>query len=304
MMARWTKLVAMAACWIASCGLAAGRLAAQDSFAGKSAGQELTQRPWLGTFCWCPSGKFTMGEEHDPRGNAGAVEVTLTRGFWMGKYEVTQAQFEFVMGKNPSHFKGGFLPVESVTWVEAAEFCRRLTNLGREKSRLPMGWEYRLPTEAQWEYACRTGATTRFSFGNDESKLGDYAWYAENSGTEEGLQRLRRMDAEARKRLSIDRVQEIRGMKTHAVGQKKPNAWGLCDMHGNVCEWCRDWYRHKLPGGADPEVTDEADARAIRGGDWCTSGGTVRLTYRLWNGCRPAARSSNLGFRVVAVPTN
>lgn len=297
---RWILLVIV----MSLCCFTAGRLAAQDSFAGTFAGQEFTQRPWLGTFCWCPPGKFKMGEEDDPRGNAGVVDVTLTCGFWMGKYEVTQAQYQFMMGKNPSKFQGGFLPVETVSWTEATEFCQKMTELGREKNRLPMGWEYRLPTEAQWEYACRAGTNTRYSFGNDASKLGDYAWYSDNSGTYEGLQRLRQMDRAAQAKLSVDEAQDIRGMKTHPVGQKKPNLWGLCDMHGNVTEWCRDWYQRELPGGVDPEVKEEAANRAFRGGSWCTGTPTVRLAYRHSTGVRPGARSSALGFRVAAVPVD
>ncbi len=230
---RWSFVAVMTVCCFA-----AGRLAAQDSFAGTKAGQELTQRPWLGTFCWCPPGEFKIGDEECR--DARPVDVTISHGFWMGKYEVTQGQYEFVMGKRPSFFKGAFLPVEMVNWTEATKACEKLTTLGREAGRLPMGWEYRLPTEAQWEYACRAGTTTAYPFGDDRSRLGDYAWYAQNSGTEEGLQRLRQMDRDALSKLSVDEATEIRGMKTHPVGQKKPNAWGLCDMQGNVYEWCRE----------------------------------------------------------------
>jgi formylglycine-generating enzyme required for sulfatase activity len=245
-----------------------------------------------------------MGEEPDPRGNARQVDVTLCSGFWMGKYEVTQAQYQFVMGKNPSQFKGDFLPVETVSWTEANEFCEKLTTLGRKAGLLPMGWEYRLPTEAQWEYACRAGTTTCYSFGNDASKLGDYAWHLDNCGTEGGLQRLRKLDRAARAKLSIDEQLEMAGKRTHPVGQKKPNAWGLCDMHGNVMELCRDWYQHKLPGGADPEVTEEAIARTVRGGSWCAGTPSVRSAFRLWGGSLPGARGNNCGFRVAAVPVN
>jgi formylglycine-generating enzyme required for sulfatase activity len=229
------------------------------------------------------------------------VDVTLTRGFWMGKYEITQAQYQFVMGKNPSKFKGAFLPVETVSWTEATEFCQKLTMLGREAGRLPMGWEYRLPTEAQWEYACRAGTTTRYPWGNDASKLGDYAWYLGNSGTREGLQRLRQLDRVARLALSVDEGLEISGRKTHPVGQKKPNPWGLCDIPGNVNEWCRDWHQCELPGGTDPEVTVEATARTVRGGSWCWAENPLRSAFPRLGG---RGRGSNCGFRVAAVPTN
>jgi eukaryotic-like serine/threonine-protein kinase len=126
-------------------------------------------------------------------------------------YEVTQGEYERVMGTNPSHFKGDpRLPVETVSWQDAMTFCERLSALPAERS---AGRVYRLPTEAEWEYACRAGSTTIYSFGDSEGSLGDYAWYDSNSGS-----------------------------KTHPVGQKRPNAWGLYDMHGNVWEWCSDWY--------------------------------------------------------------
>ena len=117
------------------------------------------------------------------------------------------------MGDNPSRFKGPDLPVESVSWHEAMAFCEKLTQREREAGRLPEGYEYTLPTEAQWEYACRAGTTTRFSFGDSDSDLGDYGWYGGNSS-----------------------------YTTHPVGEKLANPWGLYDMHGNVQEWCRDWY--------------------------------------------------------------
>ncbi len=293
---RWNLVAVMIVCCFA-----AERLAAQDSFAGKKAGQELTQRPWFGTFCWCPPGKFKMGdnvrEDAPPR-----VDVTLTHGFWIGKYEVTQAQYQFVMDKDPSSSKGSFRPVEMVSWTDATEFCEKLTMLGREAGRLPMGWEYRLPTEAQWEYACRAGTTTLYPWGNDANKLGDYAWSGWNSGTEEGIQRLRQMDRAAISKLSPDEAIAISGRKSHPVGKKKPNAWGLCDMYGNVSEWCRDWYQRALPGGTDPEVTEEAITRTVRGGSWCWSEGPLRSAVRHSGGVKPDIRSSTLGFRVAVVP--
>ena len=156
-----------------------------------------------------PSGKFMMGspkDEKDRLDNEGPQrEVTISKAFYMGVYAVTQEQYERIMGENPSYFKGGQNPVETVSWDDAVEFCKKLS----QKSSKAVS----LPTEAQWEYACRAGSTTRFSYGDDDDKLGDYAWYGKNSGS-----------------------------KTHPVGQKKPNAWGLYDMHGNAWQWCSDWY--------------------------------------------------------------
>ncbi len=128
--------------------------------------------------------------------------------FMMGVHEVTQSQYEAVMGSNPSHFKGPDNPVETVSWDDAVAFCRKLSDLPAERA---AGRAYRLPTEAEWEYACRTGTTTAFSFGDDEKDLGKYAWFNGNSSN-----------------------------TTHAVGKKLPNGWGLYDMHGNVWEWCSD----------------------------------------------------------------
>ena len=212
------------------------------------------------TFKLIPAGTFIMGE------GGQAHEVTLTEPFQMGVHEVTQAQYEQVMGSNPSGFKGADNPVEGVTWDDAVEFCRRLSELPAEKK---AGNVYRLPTEAEWEYACRAGTTTKYSFGDDESELGDTAWYAENSGG-----------------------------KTHPVGSKLPNAWGLYDMHGNVYEWCQDWYGDYPSGSVtDPSGATSSSGRVDRGGGWFDSADYCRSAYRY--GILPSYRNYDLGFRVV-----
>jgi formylglycine-generating enzyme required for sulfatase activity len=175
------------------------------------------------------------------------------------------------MKNNPSYFKGAENPVEQVSWEDAVEFCRKLSELSAEKA---AGNVYRLPTEAQWEYACRAGTTTQFSFGDDESDLGDYAWYRENSAS-----------------------------KAHPVGGKQPNAWGLYDMHGNVWEWCQDWY-DDYPSGAVTDPTGPADGsgRVIRGGGWDFIAEICRSAYR--SGFGPSFRSlSDCGFRVCLSPS-
>jgi formylglycine-generating enzyme required for sulfatase activity len=174
-------------------------------------------------FVWIPAGTFIMGSpdsDPDARGNEKpAHRVTISKPFYIGKYPVTQAQWEAVMGENPSRFKGDLnRPVEQVSWDDVQAFIRKINE---RESTFPC----RLPTEAEWEYACRAGTTARYSFGDDERQLGDYAWYDENAGG-----------------------------KTHPVGQRKPNAWGLYDMHGNVWEWMQDRYGD-YPSGA---VTDPA----------------------------------------------
>jgi len=226
-----------------------------------------------------PKGTFTR--ENSP--------VTISQAYYLGVYEVTQEQNEKVMGTNPSYFQGDHVaerdpetgvvkeidssshPVENVSWDDAVQFCKRLSELPEEKA---AGRVYRLPTEAEWEYACRAGTTTKFSFGDDERQLGDYAWFSGNSS------------AKTRP-----------GRKTHPVGQKKPNAWSLYDMHGNVWEWCSDWY-DEYPEGAvsDPVGPREGVGRVYRGGSWSNGAASCRSSIRGRTG--PANRSHNCGFRL------
>ena len=196
--------------------------------------------------------------------------MTLTQAFHLGQYEVTQEQYEKVMGTNPSNFKGGQNPVEQVSWNDAVEFCRKLSALPAEKK---AGYVYRLPTEAEWEYACRAGTTTKYSFGDSESELGAYAWYAKNSGKNSGK-------------------------TTHPVGGKKSNPWELYGMHGNVCEWCQDWYG-KYPSGSTTDPTGAASGsyRVNRGGSWSLTSGLCQSAYR--HGYAPGRRYHFLGFRVL-----
>ena len=207
-----------------------------------------------------PAGKFIMGEGKE------AHKVTLTKPFKMGVHEVTQAQYKQVMGLNPSKFIGADNPVDTVSWEDAVEFCRKLSELPAEKA---AGNVYRLPTEAEWEYACRAGTTTKYSFGDDESDFGEFGWCVENSG------------------------------KTpHPVGGKQPNAWGLYDMHGNVYEWCQDWYGDYPSGSVtDPSGATSSSLRVVRGGSWIGSADGCRSASRGWN--LPSNRNGNLGFRVV-----
>lgn len=193
-------------------------------------------------------------------------KVTLTKPFEMGVYEVTQSEFEQVMGVNPSNFKGSSNPVEKVSWHGAELFCRLLSELPKERA---AGHVYRLPTEAEWEYACRAGTTTVHNFGRSSSRLPDYAWFSDNSGE-----------------------------TTHPVGQKKANRWGLYDMHGNVWEWCQDWDAD-LPRDSqtDPQGPTMGTKRTIRGGGWYYQAPQLRSAYR---GADPPGYSGNyLGFRVV-----
>jgi formylglycine-generating enzyme required for sulfatase activity len=214
-----------------------------------------------------PAGSFSMGDASGAS-DENPHPVTLTRPFYIGVHEVTSAQWERVMGGVPSTWKGADHPVVNVNWGDAMEFCRRLSALPEEKA---AGRVYRLPTEAEWEYACRAGTWTRFSFGDDERLLGEYGWFERNSGG-----------------------------ATHPVGKKKPNAWGLYDMHGNVWEWCSDWFG---PDGAatDPQGPSVGSNRVRRGGSWLKSALHCRSAYRF--GVSPGTRSSDLGFRLaVSLP--
>jgi formylglycine-generating enzyme required for sulfatase activity len=266
-------------------------VAAASLFEGSKPGQERTVQGVK--LCWCPPGHFVMGsppDEPERRPDEDQVEVTLTRGFWMGKYEVTQGEWKRIVGKFPGPFtaaggEGDDLPVYNVNYAEAGDFCRRLTEQARPSGQLPVNWEFRLPTEAQWEYACRAGTTTATAFGNKlSSKQANFGGKPYN-GAEPGpsLQHATR------------------------VGSYPPNRWGIHDMHGNVVEWCRDWYHVKLPGGKDPDLSaregtrnrDNTVSRSRRGSAWCDPGWPSRSAFR--QRFEPERRSDHIGFRVVAV---
>ncbi|MBT7067753.1 MAG: formylglycine-generating enzyme family protein [Verrucomicrobia bacterium] len=217
-------------------------------------------------------GSFMMGSTTGPGTERPAHRVTLSKGFYMGVTEVTQGQWESVMPENPSRFKGSDRPVENVVLKDCVEFCKRLTQKERAQGKLPEGAEYRLPTEAEWEYACRAGSEARYGFGNSETDLGEYAWYRENS------------------------------VRTQPVGMKKANAWGLFDMHGNVWEWCSDWNgSYSADDAVDPTGAPAGASyghRVFRGGSWGSTAAHCRSATR--NGCGTNnSRLSGLGFRLV-----
>ena len=193
-----------------------------------------------------PKGKFAMGSaigNPESDGDERQHDVTITRDYYIGAFEVTQSQFEEVMGRNPSQYQGPSLegggadyPVDQVSWFEAVEFCKRLSQLSEERA---AGRTYRLPSEAEWEYACRAGSPDEFAFGNDLRLLGEYAWYEGNSV----------------------------GLEGYPVGRKKPNAWGLYDMHVNKWEWCADWYEvYSGRAAIDPTGPSQGTDRVYRGG--------------------------------------
>jgi len=213
------------------------------------------------------SGRFQMGSNDGDSDEKPVHRVTLTQNFWMGKYEVTQGEYEKLMGSNPSYFKGQRNPVEKVSWHDAVKFCEKLTETEHKAGRLPSGYEYRLPTEAEWEYSCRSGTTGKYA-----GDLDSMGWYRENSGK-----------------------------KTHEVGRKKSNAWGLFDMHGNVWEWCFDWMgSYPSSSVTDPTGSNSGSHRVLRGGGWYDDAGHCRSAFRGSNA--PSNSNDYVGFRVALAP--
>jgi formylglycine-generating enzyme required for sulfatase activity len=216
-------------------------------------------------FVLIPAGEFMMGSSDADKeafdNEKPQHRVTISQPFYLGKYTVTQAQWEAVMGSNPSGFKGRNNPVENVSWDDVQEFIKKL-------NQKEGGNKYRLPTEAEWEYAARAGTTSRYSFGDDAEALGRYAWYWGNSGK-----------------------------TTHPVGGKEPNGLGLYDMHGNVWEWVQDWYGGYAGSLAtDPRGPSSGSYRVIRGGSWIINAGYCRSAYRGLN--TPDDRDNSVGFRL------
>jgi formylglycine-generating enzyme required for sulfatase activity/serine/threonine protein kinase len=212
-----------------------------------------------------PAGTFTMGDADGTGNEKPPHQVTLTKPFYMGVYEVTNAQYKSVMGKIPSDQKRESSPVEQVSWQDAMEFCGKLTQLPQERVAQRV---YRLPTEAEWEYACRAGTTTKYSFGDADWQLDNYGWFKGSNA-----------------------------VNTHPVGLKKPNRWGLYDMHGNVWEWCSDFYGYYPDGEVkDPQGLLAGSGRVLRGGSWLSSAEHCRSAYR--DGMPTSRRGSYMGFRL------
>lgn len=250
-------------------------------------------------------GKFLMGSKVEtkiPGITTPVHEVTLTEPFYLGVYEVTQEQYERTMRMNPSSVKAPKRAVDKVSWFDAIDFCKKLSGKPEERS---AGRVYRLPTEAEWEYACRSGTTTEYCFGNDVTKLGEYAWFVGNSG-----------DAviDFQKLGPFEKIQALGSNHNHAhlVGTKRPNEWGLHDMHGNMWEWCQDHYAQYRAGAVTDPINPAPDAgregsenpidrildagRVVRGGGWRVYAAGCRSAYR--NSNDPSLRGPVNGFRV------
>jgi formylglycine-generating enzyme len=280
-------------------------IAPPSSFDGARAGEE---REIAGMkFNWAPAGKFIMGspaDEPERRPGEDQVEVTLSKGFWIAKYEATQADWKRIVGALPGPLtaelpEGDNLPVGNMSFAEAEDFGRKATDLARNASNapngaanaasvLPSGWEIRLPTEAQWEYAARAGTTTATAFGNSlNSQQANFKGDKPYNGGTAG---------------------PVLNVAT-PVGSYPPNAWGIHDMHGNIYEWVRDWFHLSLPGGVDPDLHDAMStatrsehgdiSRSRRGGGWPDPGWPCRSAFR--SRFEPERRYDHIGFRVVAV---
>ncbi|MBQ2592434.1 MAG: formylglycine-generating enzyme family protein [Candidatus Riflebacteria bacterium] len=230
----------------------------------------------------CPAGKFLMGSPEDELGrceNETQHEVTIADDFYIGRFPVTQAQFEAVTKKNPSCYKGPNNPVDCINWHQAKDFCLRL-NEATVNSR-PAGYLFDLPTEAQWEYACRANTTTSLNSGKNICyrvtscpNLDELGWYEYNAF-----------------------------YKTHPVGQKKPNSWGIYDMHGNLSEWCRDYYlENYLPPNADPDGEDRHAQRVTRNASFRMSPSLCRSAYRFYH--NSYSQGTENTFRLALVKSN
>lgn len=220
-------------------------------------------------FVWAPPGRFRLGSpdgETDRANDELAHVVTISRGFWLGKFEVTQRQWREIMGGNPSRFAGcDSCPVENVPPADCMQFIDELSKLSQKS--------YRLPTEAEWEYAARAGARSAWASGADAAQLDSVAWHSGNSG-----------------------------QKTHPAGEKRPNAWGLYDMHGNVREWCADWYGpYAAERQIDPQGPDWGELHVVRGGGWASSPADCRSARRETYQEGYFQPKDDIGFRLVLV---
>lgn len=246
--------------------------------------------------CWCPPGRFIMGSpsaETGHRPDEAQVDVTLSQGFWIAKFETTQGQWSRIAREFPDRKpaaatgEGEAFPVYWVNFHEAERFCKVLTDRARAEGNLTAAWEFRLPTEAQWEYACRAGTATATSFGD---RLGRHQANFRGEPVNGG------QDGPVLERAS-------------GAGSYPENPWGISDMHGNIFEWCRDWYHLRLPGGTDPDLygvrgvanRDGTYSRVRRGGSWADDGWACRSACRLRY--EPDRRSDHIGFRIVLVQT-
>ena len=233
-------------------------------------------------FKWCPEGSFRMGSPETEKfrnEDEKQVDVKFESGFWLGKTEVTQRQWMELMKTTPWKGKeltkvGDDIPATNVDFDQVRAFCERLSEIEKNAGRLPVGWKYILPTESQWEYACRAGSEKAYCFGDDESLLNEFAWWGEGAGD------IRVIDPK---------------FSVHEVAQKKPNSWGLYDMHGNVIEWCDSIFRPRFQAGDERS----GEFYSCRGGGWLSQAGQCRSAHRGGNIAKGGC--ADVGFRVALV---
>ncbi len=222
-------------------------------------------------FVFIEPGSFQMGSNNGDSDEKPIHRVTISNDFYMGKYEVTQSEYESIMGSNPSNFSGSNNPVEKVSWHDAIAFCKTLTEREQNAGRLPAGARYRLPTEAEWEYCAKGGNKSKGYTYSGSDSINSVGWYSSNSGS-----------------------------KTNPVGQKQANELGLYDMSGNVWEWCNDWKGSYSSGSVtNPSGASSGSSRVLRGGSWNSSASDCRSALRLW--CEPSNANYYFGFRVLLV---
>jgi formylglycine-generating enzyme required for sulfatase activity len=261
---------------------------------GAQPGQEWINASGM-VFCWCPPGKFRMGDANAERSgfdDARPVEVTLPKGFWMAKYEAALIEGQRAgWGPYPSLAKHPLAPMHNLSQENPKKFLDLLTKAEQQAGRLPSDWEYALPTEAEWEYACRAGTTTRFSFGDDAGQLFRFANYADRSLLAEN----------GAMQFADARFDDGVGQTLAPVGSYQPNAWGLHDMHGNVAEWCADRYLPRLLGGVNPlvdsKIKEASGDGVFRGGAWCSTAAYCESGFR--NAGAGNKERDFIGFRIV-----
>jgi formylglycine-generating enzyme required for sulfatase activity len=249
------------------CVLAADEPAGKDRILKLFVDELVELKPGQGKF----PASFRMGTAEGPASEKPVVPITFKQPFSIARYEVTQELYQAVRGNNPARWRGPRNSVEMVTWADANDFCKKLTQELRQRKLIPENAVLRLPSEAEWEYACRAGTTTAFSFGDKADDLGQYAWYKANSKGEDP-----------------------------PVGRKKPNAWGLYDMHGYVSEWCADAWAPTLEGtplDGSPRQAKDAKERVMRGGSFADPPDELRCAFR--SGKPAEFKSDRIGFRCV-----
>lgn len=292
---KWHALVALACAW---------SFVPPAHAAGEELAEAILARPPLRNSIGIelkllPRGTFSMGSAKDRDDQKPVHRVRLTKPFSIAVHEVTNAQWKAVMGDPPSRWRDDNHPVEQVSWSDAVSFCNKLSELPAERA---AGRAYRLPTEAEWEYACRAGSKTRFSCGDDGKLLLDHAWFADNSGGAPlDAERIMHKALADGNPADFTNALTANNCATHAVGMKKANAWGLFDLHGNVSEWCLDMYG-PYPKGTVVNPTGPVDGpgHVARGGGWNNAAKHCISSHRF--GGHLKHRAHDLGFRVAMSP--